>query len=144
MRRSASPVVCTWGMSSAETTPDQARPADLPDDAIHDASTTCGSGGDNAVRRRVEALVARGVRVVDPCQTFVDADVDPARVDPSAVLHPGTRLHGASLLLGPRAEVGTEGPATVRDCALGADTSIASGFAHGTVLLDAPTQTPVA
>ena len=80
--------------------------------------------------------MARGVRVVDPCQTFVDADVNPDRVDPSAVLHPGTRLHGASLLLGPRAEVGTEGPATLRDCALGADTSIASGFAHGAVLLD--------
>ncbi|MGB1700138.1 MAG: UDP-N-acetylglucosamine pyrophosphorylase [Nannocystaceae bacterium] len=108
-------------MSEHETRPECCRPGDPSEDSV---------------RGRVRALQDRGVRVVDPCQTFVDSDVDVARIDSSAVLHPGTRLHGPSLLLGPRVEVGTEGPATLRDCAFGADTAIASGFAHGAVLLD--------
>ena len=53
---------------------------------------------------RVEALRARGVRVLDPRQVFVDGDVDPARVDPTATLYPGTRLHGKRTYLGPGAE----------------------------------------
>ena len=121
MRCAAALVVIKEQMSEAETTPGDARP--------------CESSRDDA-RARVQALCERGVRVVDPCQTYVDADVDPSRVDPSAVLHPGARLYGAALLIGPRAEVGTEGPAMVRDCAFGADTHIASGFAHRAVLLD--------
>jgi len=121
MRRVARLVVIMEVMSEHETSPECCRP--------HDPSADSGHG-------RVRALQDRGVRVVDPCQTFVDSNVDPARIDSSAVLHPGTRLHGASLSLGPRAEVGTEGPATLRDCAFGADTSIASGFAHGAVLLE--------
>src|ERR1043165_2769036 len=35
---------------------------------------------------RVEALRARGVRILDPVPTFVDADVDPARLRSTATL----------------------------------------------------------
>jgi len=84
---------------------------------------------------RVEALRARGVRMLDPGQTFVDEDVDPARIDPGATLYPGTRLHGRRTFLSPGAVVGLEGPATLIDCVLGEGASIASGFAKGAVLL---------
>src|SRR5664279_126122 len=86
---------------------------------------------------RVEALRARGVRMLDPGQTFVDEDVDPARIDPGATLYPGTRLHGRRTFLSPGAVVGLEGPATLIDCVLGEGASIASGFAKGAVLLRA-------
>ena len=86
---------------------------------------------------RVEALRARGVRILDSGQTFVDEDVDPARIDPTVTLYPGTRLHGRRTFLGPGATVGLEGPATLVDCVLGAGASIASGFAKGAVLLRA-------
>src|SRR5262245_7431614 len=86
---------------------------------------------------RVEALRARGVRVPDPRQVFVDADVDPARVDATATLYPGTRLHGKRTYLGPGAVVGNEGPATLVDAVLGEGAHIASGYAKGVVLLRA-------
>jgi hypothetical protein len=86
---------------------------------------------------RVEALRARGVRILDPGQVFVDEEVDPTRIDPTATLYPGTRLHGRRLFLGPGAVVGAEGPATLVDSVLGEGASIASGFAKGAVLLKA-------
>ena len=85
---------------------------------------------------RVESLRARGVEVVDPRQTYVGAEVDLDRIHPGSVLHPGVRLQGARTLLAPGAEVGTEGPVTVRDAVLGTGASVASGFVHGAVLLD--------
>src|SRR4051812_48146350 len=84
---------------------------------------------------RVEALRARGVQILDPGQTFVDEDVDPARIHPTATLYPGTRLHGRRTFLGAGAAVGVEGPATLADSVLGEGASIASGYAKGTVLL---------
>ena len=86
---------------------------------------------------RVEALRARGVRILDPGQTFVDEEVDPARIDPAVTLYPGTRLHGRRTFLAAGATVGVEGPATLVDCVLGEGASIASGFAKGAVLLRA-------
>ena len=86
---------------------------------------------------RVEALRARGVRMLDPAQVFVDEDVDPARIDPGATLYPGTRLHGRRTFLSAGAAVGVEGPATLVDCVFGEGASIASGYAKGAVLLRA-------
>ena len=86
---------------------------------------------------RVQALLARGVRIIDPGQIFVDEDVDPARIDPTATLYPGTRLHGPRTFLGPAAVVGLEGPATLVDSVFGEGASIASGFARGAVLFKA-------
>jgi hypothetical protein len=85
--------------------------------------------------RRIQALVDRGVRVVDPRQTFVDADVRLERITTGAILHPGTRLHGARTFVGAQAAVGHEGPATLQDAVLGAGAGIASGYAEGAVLL---------
>ncbi len=84
---------------------------------------------------QVNALLERGVKMPDPGQVFVDRDVDPARVHPSAVLHPGTRLHGRRTWLGAGSQVGTEGPATLVDSVFGEGASIAGGYAKGVVLL---------
>ncbi len=84
---------------------------------------------------RLARLAAAGVEILDPRQTFIGADVDPARIRPGAVLHPGTRLEGARTFIGAKAQVGTEGPATLRDGVLGPGAEVASGFLHGAVLL---------
>jgi hypothetical protein len=83
----------------------------------------------------ITALLQRGVRLVDPGQVFVDDQVDPTRIHPSATIFPGCRLQGRRTFLGPGAQVGTEGPATLVDSVLGPDASIASGYARGAVLL---------
>jgi len=87
------------------------------------------------LEQRLADLAARGVTILDPRQTYVAEDVVPARICEGAVLHPGTRLSGARLFVGPRAQVGTEGPATLIDAALGEGAQVASGYVHGAVLL---------
>ena len=87
------------------------------------------------IQAPIQALLDRGVRVVDPGQLFVDAEVDPGRIHATATLHPGCRLQGRRTFLGAGAQVGTEGPATLVDSVLGEGASIASGYAKGAVLL---------
>ncbi|HEY0137261.1 MAG TPA: UDP-N-acetylglucosamine pyrophosphorylase [Nannocystis sp.] len=85
--------------------------------------------------RRLADLVARGVHVIDPRQTYVDAGVLAERIHPGVVLHPGTRLIGQRTFLGPEAELGREGPVTAIDCVLGEGARIDGGYARDAVLL---------
>jgi hypothetical protein len=87
------------------------------------------------LEHRLETLSQAGVVIVDPRQTWVGPEILPERISRGAVLHPGTRLGGAATWLGPGAEVGTEGPATVVDSAFDERASIASGYVSGAVLL---------
>jgi len=85
--------------------------------------------------RRLADLVARGVHIIDPRQTYVDAAVLPERIHPGVVLHPGTRLIGPRTFLGPESELGREGPVTAIDCVLGERARLDGGYARDAVLL---------
>ena len=85
--------------------------------------------------RRLAELAARGVQIIDPRQTYVDASVVPERIHAGVILHPGTRLSGARTFFAPRAELGREGPVTAVDCVLGEGARIDGGHARGAVLL---------
>lgn len=82
-----------------------------------------------------DALAARGLVLPDPESVRVGVEVDLERLSEGAILHPFTRVEGARTLLGSGSAVGTEGPATVKDCALGPGASLASGVASGATLL---------
>ena len=88
-----------------------------------------------ALEARLAALAERGVEIVDPRQTYVAPEVTLDRVLPGAILHPGTRLHGSELFVGPGVELGREGPAVLVDSVLGEGASVASGYVEGAVLL---------
>ncbi len=87
------------------------------------------------VEARLEELIERGVAIVDPRQTYVGAEVSLQRVCAGATLHPGTRLLGARTFVGPGAEVGREGPATIADSVLGEGARVDAGYLEGAVLL---------
>ena len=87
------------------------------------------------IDQRLEQLADRGVTIVDPRQTYVSAEVSLHRVCSGATLHPGTRLHGARTYVGPDAEVGCEGPATIVDTVLGRGAAVDAGYCNGAVLL---------
>jgi N-acetylglucosamine-1-phosphate uridyltransferase (contains nucleotidyltransferase and I-patch acetyltransferase domains) len=67
---------------------------------------------------------------------FIAADVDRARISPSAVIHPGCRISGAETSIGPDCELGAEGAVTLRNCQLGKGVTLGGGFAEGTTFLD--------
>jgi hypothetical protein len=87
------------------------------------------------MEERLAALAAKGVHLVDPRQTYVAPDILLERVCSGVVLHPGTRLLGAGTFLGPGAQVGVEGPATLVDAVLGAGARVDGGYVEGAVLL---------
>jgi len=84
----------------------------------------------------VASLQRRGVLVPHPSSVFVDEDVDPLRISPGVVLHPGVRLSGERLSIGPGCVIGGETPATVINCALGHDVALKGGFFEDSVFLD--------
>jgi len=84
----------------------------------------------------VRTLIDRGVTIVDPRQTYVAPDVDLGRVCSGATLHPGTRLMGSQTFVGPEAQIGAQGPATVVNGVLGPKARIDAGYLEGAVLLD--------
>jgi hypothetical protein len=80
-------------------------------------------------------LLAHGLRMPAPEQVYVDRSVALERISPQALLFPGARVAGERTLIQANARIGSEGPATVYNCAFGPDSAIASGFAADTVLL---------
>jgi UDP-N-acetylglucosamine/UDP-N-acetylgalactosamine diphosphorylase len=84
----------------------------------------------------LKRLQDSGVVVLHPESTYVADDVDPARIAPGATLHPGCRLSGKALSIGPGSVIGAEAPATVADCQLGAGVHLAGGFFEKATFLD--------
>ncbi len=81
-------------------------------------------------------LTHQGVEIPDPAQVWIDPRVNPDRIQgPGTILYPGTRLIGDRTYIGAGARIGTEGPATVSQSALGPGAAVCSGYCHGAVLL---------
>ncbi|MBC8074066.1 MAG: UDP-N-acetylglucosamine pyrophosphorylase, partial [Deltaproteobacteria bacterium] len=90
---------------------------------------------DRGLHERLAQLSSRGVLIVDARQVYLADDVVLERIAAGAVLHPGTRLHGARTWIGAGAQIGVEGPATLVDAVFDREAAIDSGFVHGAVLL---------
>jgi len=84
----------------------------------------------------ITTLLERGVVMPNPGTVTVDASVLPERIASGVVLHPGTRLAGADLSIGPGSSVGAEAPAVLENCRLGHDVSLHGGFFQESVFLD--------
>ena len=87
--------------------------------------------------QQIACLQQRGVLFVAPETVTVGPEVDPARIAPGVIIHPGSRLQGAALAIGPGCVLGEEGPVVLHDCQLGARVRLRSGFFDRATLLDA-------
>src|SRR5262245_56711785 len=90
-----------------------------------------------SLEKRLSALQARGVIILDPRQVYLDEHVALDRICKDVLLCPGTRLTGPRTFLGPYAKVATEGPAVLNDAILAENAEVASGYVSGAVLLRA-------
>ena len=84
----------------------------------------------------LQQLQSRGVTFLAPDATYVADDVRPDRIAPGVTVHPGCRLSGADLAIGPGCVIGAEAPATVVNCQLGAKVHLAGGFFEQATFLD--------
>lgn len=85
---------------------------------------------------KVQALLARGVVIPHPGSVLVADDVDVQRIAPGVTIHPGCRLSGSRLSIGPDSELGAEAPAVVENCQLGRAVELKGGFFSGSTFLD--------
>lgn len=85
---------------------------------------------------RLQSLLDRGVRVIEPQTIHIADDVDLSRIAPGAILHPGCRIVGAMTSIGPGCVLGEEAPLTLRDSQLGSAVELKGGSVEGAVFLD--------
>ena len=88
---------------------------------------------------RIQKLIDKGVKIIDPRQTFISDEVDLNRIYTGCILFPGTRLSGQRTLIGSFSKIGTEGYATLHDSIIGSGAEVASGFLTGATLLPGAT-----
>ena len=81
-------------------------------------------------RRRLDALMAAGVTVVDPAATYVDADV---RVGRDTVIEPQTFLIGKTTV-GRGCRIGPQ--SRLADCVIGNGVTVTATFGDGARVLD--------
>lgn len=85
----------------------------------------------------VEALMAKGVDIPNPLTLDVGPDVDIDRISGDGVrIHPGCRIHGAHTVISSGAQLGEEGPVTVRDVRVGPGVRLKAGYAEKAVFLE--------
>jgi bifunctional UDP-N-acetylglucosamine pyrophosphorylase / glucosamine-1-phosphate N-acetyltransferase len=89
------------------------------------------------LRQKIETLRRQGVTIPAPESIEIGDEVPLEQVrGPGTVLHAGTKLYGAELLIMPGARLGYEEPTTVEGCAVGRDVKLSGGFYAGSVFLD--------
>lgn len=83
--------------------------------------------------------MAGGTEIRNPQSVYIDDSVDPSRISPQAVIHPGCRLYGSNTTIGPGSELGQEGPVTLEDCQLGDKAILKGGYFSGATILSGVT-----
>lgn len=76
----------------------------------------------------IDTLIRKGVCVVNPASTHVDASVDPGRIGADVTLYGGCRISGETTSIGPGCVLGEEGPVILDSCQLAEDVSLKAGF----------------
>ncbi len=80
--------------------------------------------------------MAAGINLPAPETVFIAPEVNLDRIKgPGTVIHPGCRLQGSKLFIGPGCEIGRQGTVTLIDCWLAPDVQLNGGFFQKAVFL---------
>ena len=89
------------------------------------------------LQAKIAELRRRGVTIPAPESLEIGDEVRLDQVrGPGTVLHAGTKLYGADLVIMRGARLGHEEPVTVESCAVGRDVRLNGGYFAGSVFLD--------
>lgn len=85
----------------------------------------------------IQQLVANGTRIPVPESVEIGEDVNPRRISgQDVVIHAGCRIFGANTWISYGVRLGSEAPATVRNCQLGPKVKLKGGFFDSAVFLE--------
>ncbi|MGC9324052.1 MAG: UDP-N-acetylglucosamine pyrophosphorylase [Desulfomonilia bacterium] len=89
-----------------------------------------------AMSERVNVLISRGVRILNPASVEIDEKVNLENISSEGVvMYPGCRIEGNKTLIMKGAKLGHEAPVTVKDCQIGPDVELKGGFFTTSVFL---------
>jgi len=86
---------------------------------------------------KIEALIAKGIKIPNPESIEIAPDVDINRVSgKDVVINSGCRIFGDSTLILQGVEIGREGPVTVENCQIGPNVQLKGGYFKDAVFLE--------
>ncbi|NWH06332.1 UDP-N-acetylglucosamine pyrophosphorylase [Desulfobacter latus] len=88
-------------------------------------------------QQRIQRLLDKGVRIMNPHSVEIGAEVDLERISGSNVtIHSGCKILGATTLILDGARLGYEAPVTIQDCQIGPDVDLKGGYFKSAVFLE--------
>jgi len=88
-------------------------------------------------KHTADLLIKNGVRIDAPASVQVAEDINPIRISGNGVtVHAGCKLSGDRTLICDRVELGHEGPVTLKNCYVGPNVKLKSGYFENAVFLE--------
>ncbi|MFW6147141.1 MAG: UDP-N-acetylglucosamine pyrophosphorylase [Thermodesulfobacteriota bacterium] len=82
-------------------------------------------------------LISKGVRIPNPESITIGEDVSLENISgDGVVIHTGSKIFGATTVIGDGCELGLEGPVTIENCQLGTKVRLKGGYFSGSAFLD--------
>jgi bifunctional UDP-N-acetylglucosamine pyrophosphorylase/glucosamine-1-phosphate N-acetyltransferase len=86
---------------------------------------------------KARQLIGKGVRIPNPESITIGEEVSLEGISgDGVVLHAGSKIFGATTVIGEGCELGLEGPVTIEDCQLGPRVSLKGGYFSGSTFLE--------
>jgi bifunctional UDP-N-acetylglucosamine pyrophosphorylase/glucosamine-1-phosphate N-acetyltransferase len=86
---------------------------------------------------KARQLMGKGVRIFNPESITIGEEVSLEGISgDGVVIHAGSKIFGATTVIGEGCELGLEGPVTIEDCQLGPKVGLKGGFFSGSTFLE--------
>ncbi len=86
---------------------------------------------------KVQQLISKGVRIPNPETIAIGQEVSLDGISgDGVVIHAGSKIFGATTVIGEGSEIGLEGPVTIQNCQLGPRVKLKGGYFSGSTFLE--------
>ena len=86
---------------------------------------------------KVQQLISKGVRIPNPETITIGEEISLDGIAGNGVvIHAGSRIFGATTVIGEGCEIGLEGPVTIENCQLGPRVKLKGGYVSGSTFLE--------